>query len=105
MDLNASRIRKVSFNPDCWPLGTTQPIVSNANITLTPNPATQVLTITSPQAMRNIVLTDYLGRAVLRVACGGQRQALDVSALPPGLYVARMELADGEVVVRKVVKE
>ena len=105
MDLNASRIRKVSFNPDCWPLGTTQPIVSNANITLTPNPATQVLTITSPQAMRNIVLTDYLGRAVLRVACGGQRQELDVSALPPGLYVARMELADGEVVVRKVVKE
>ena len=100
------RIRKITFDSGCSvrPEGIVQTSCNN-NITLTPNPATQVLTITSPQAMRNIVLTDYLGRAVLRVACGGQRQELDVSALPPGLYVARMELADGEVVVRKVVKE
>lgn len=99
------RIRKVTYNPPpCTYLGT-QPMVSAAQLTLTPNPTTSTLTITSPTTIANIALHNAVGQVVLWQRAATREAVLDVAALPAGVYVVRVTDANGAVTVRRVVKE
>ncbi len=86
------RVRKVAFNPDCVPI-TTHAIKhsKHTNISLHPNPATNTITITTNENMHTLTISNMLGQVVLSAEYSGRKQArVDVSALPPGVYMVRV---------------
>jgi hypothetical protein len=85
------RIRKIAFNPTCAPADVK--IVANlpGNLSLYPNPATTQLTITATQKINSLLLTNALGQPLIHRQYPGTEQVpLDVSHLPPGLYILRI---------------
>ena len=92
------RIRKISSGR----AAVLTPFVENS-ITLTPNPATTHLAITTPTPIQNLTVTNYLGQAVLRRA--GSGGDVDVSGLPAGVYVVEVVTEDGHREYGKFVKE
>ena len=109
-----NRIRKVTFNSSCS--GTLNVDVINTNLTMSlyPNPAFNELTISSSNKIAQITISNLIGQVAasrdgltpsLSKGAGGVTQArVDVSVLPPGVYVVRVTDVEGIVVVRKVVK-
>ena len=101
----AGYVRKISFYPSCdIPLTTTN-VKNNTQIFLYPNPAYSQLTITSATNIHEVTITNLIGQQVLSQVYDMERAEVNVSGLPPGVYVVRVRDEDGNVVVRKVVKE
>jgi trimeric autotransporter adhesin len=97
-----NRIRKVSFNPECWPQQVPE-VAHSGKLSISPNPATTHLTITTPTPIQTLTVTNYLGQAVLRrEGSGGD---VDVSGLPAGVYVLEVVTEDGNRTFEKFVKE
>ena len=98
-----NRIRKVSFNPACWPEKVNNIIATNS-LTIFPNPATTYLTIqSSALPITQVTITDLLGQTVYNQLPTANCKSLtvDVSGLPNGMYFVKIN--DSE--VRKFVKE
>jgi len=73
-------------------LGTARAVVAD----VWPNPASNVVNIEwQHQAVGEIRLLDMTGKEVLRKQSQGQREVVEVSHLPNGLYV--LQLVQGEV--------
>lgn len=73
------------------------------DIVLAPNPATGKLSVTMPEGIHLLILTDISGREILHTTTTGVRADLDVSALPPGLYLVRVQQG-AQTIVKKFVK-
>lgn len=78
-----------------------------ADISVYPNPATNVLNIQSSQYITDVSLTDESGRVISEVAdVQSIRCQLNTTALSPGIYFVRISNGQGQVaVVRKVIIE
>lgn len=86
----------------CKGLPTTMPDRAGTTVTLTPNPASNVVRMVGASVHRAIVM-DASGRVVLdRTFAGGQVIELNVDDLRPGMYLARLHGVDGHHVVRFV---
>jgi hypothetical protein len=83
-----------------------QPISSDNSVVVYPNPAQDYLYVTLPQSSDGkIVLTDISGREISVTNTNGQKtEALNVGALPSGVYVLLYQDANMSI-SRKVVKE
>ncbi len=68
---------------------------------LSPNPATGLVTITADEPVAGISLLDFTGKVVRT----SSDESIDLSQLPSGIYLARISFASGLQVMRKVVKE
>ncbi len=85
-----------------------QSVPTNDNkIELFPNPASNLLTVTSAGQIASVVISNPLGQVVysslpiaIGIAGGGRQTSIDVSALPSGVYFVRVNNE-----VRKFVKE
>jgi len=103
-----NRIRKVSFYPSCnidSNTLTVNKIVTSNEVSIYPNPAYSQLTITSATNIHEVTITNLIGQQALGQVYDMERAEVNVSGLPPGVYVVRVRDEDGNVVVRKVVKE
>ncbi|MBO7625373.1 MAG: T9SS type A sorting domain-containing protein, partial [Bacteroidales bacterium] len=69
-----------------------------------PNPTSEQLNVTCGEEMRSIALFNPTGQQVLRVNPNAPQAELQVSGLPRGLYLLKVETAGGTA-VRKVVVE
>lgn len=102
-DVGNNRIRKIAFNPDCLPISV-QDVTGSETIsaTLYPNPATETLAITAGVEIETVSVMNAIGQ-VVKTADGRRRRQipLDVSELPPGVYMVRVN----EVWVGKMVKQ
>ena len=68
-----------------------------------PNPASHTVTLTSdPDRITNLTIFDARGRQLVRRPYPRSRQ-LDVSGLPPGVYLLRVALDDGKEEVARLV--
>jgi hypothetical protein len=78
------------------------------NIFLSPNPATNQLTVSSTQgAIEEIEIYNLLGERVLSLPLNtlkGTSASIDVSELNPGIYFVTVTATNGNKVTRKVVK-
>jgi len=83
-DNQNKRVRKVTFNPNCFPLSFNTP--TPLTFTLSPNPATSRLTITSNTKLKHITVTNALGQIVLQQNAGFEKTVLDVTRLQGGIY-------------------
>jgi hypothetical protein len=77
--------------------------IANEQLTIYPNPATDVLTIEATGRDMAFELLDVQGKAILRQRLQAQRQNMDVSHLPAGVYVAVLRQQGVAVARRKVV--
>jgi hypothetical protein len=76
----------------------------NQIINLSPNPATTQVHIESPIKIENYTLTSTSGKIIQSDAMEASN-SIDISRLPSGLYFLQLHLANGQTVMKKVVKE
>ena len=99
-DFVNQRIRKVAFNPACWPESVETP-TKPTSITLYPNPTYSTVTITTPKGINNITITNTLGQQVFNRTFTTTKAEIDISHFPQGMYIVRVN----DVYVQKLVKE
>lgn len=95
----------VTAHPDLFNIpGCTMSSESFATITATvfPNPFTNSLQIDSGTTFKSMVLYDVLGKQILNLPFAN---SLNTTNLEQGLYLLHLITEDGEVLVKKVVKE
>ena len=97
------RIRKVAFNPYCWPLDINK--TQQTPLSIYPNPATATLHISGVQPHSSYVLYAITGRAVAMGQLQQAATALDIAHLAYGMYVLQLMDGDGVRSIYKVVKE
>ena len=77
---------------------------ATASLKLFPNPARERISVECGTEMRRVTLCNALGQQVLRVSPDAPQAELQVAGLPRGLYLLKVETANGSA-VRKVVVE
>lgn len=75
-------------------------IVSKNDINIYPNPASAAIMITSTETIYRISITDILGHAIYNYECNNEKVQVDLSHLPEGVYVAKINGID----VRRFIK-
>lgn len=73
----------------------------NDNIKIFPNPTTAKIEITSTEKVLIIKLFDIRGIELLVT----NKQVIDLSSLPEGIYLVKVDFTDGASVYRKILKE
>ncbi len=97
-DEDHGTIRKITC-PTC-PLGV--PAMSNTHIlSIYPNPATTLLTITASENINTITISDLIGQTVYSHDYSASQVQIDIASLSAGVYFVKVNGTD----VRKFVKE
>lgn len=94
------RVRKVTF-PHCGYESIQNITSSHSAIVIFPNPTHNSLTIASPNKITSLTITSLIGQVVYTHEYSTEKVQVDVSALPPGIYFAKINGTE----VRKFVKE
>lgn len=76
------------------------------NVSMSPNPATDLLMLQFPQAeFDRVAIYSALGQQVIARRINGQQDlVLDISKLKSGVYLVHLQSTQGQTVVRKLVK-
>ncbi len=101
--INNPRIRKVTFNPNCWPENVTE-ANSESEISIYPNPVKEQLTITG-SSIKDIVIVNAIGQVLMEQSNYSNKAVIDVSALSTGIYFVKIKDKNGAAIVRKFLKE
>ncbi len=102
---SGNRIRKVTYNPNpCPNLGLK--MIDSYNITsIYPNPATTQITITAPNKIGNLTISNLIGQIVLNRTYETETAALNIASLPPGVYTLKVTDNEGQKTITKFVKQ
>jgi photosystem II stability/assembly factor-like uncharacterized protein len=71
-------------------------------VSIYPNPAAEILTITSPYLLTNVEVRDVVGRRLVYITPQNFTCSLDVSGFLPGIYYVSIE-SGGRAITRKLV--
>ncbi len=97
--------KDVSFIVNKWAAGVSNAAKADKNITLYPNPARNTVNLTfNPGAgVKTIALYNLIGKNVAsyKVNNGSSKMALDISAVPSGIYYVRLQNAEGAVIATR----
>ena len=74
-------------------------------IAIFPNPATDILNITSSETISEIEIVNVMGQVVRRIEVNADNAVCDVEELKAGVYVVRIHAASATLSVRKFIKE
>lgn len=86
-------------------LSSSEELVSKVNFTVSPNPATDMITITSKNSIQTINLINVNGQNLLTDNSGLSKvKILDVSSLPASIYFISIKDDQGNVAIEKLVK-
>jgi hypothetical protein len=69
-----------------------------------PNPAKDVLNITSPALLKNIRIMNYLGQEVLNIGVSGNSFVTDIAELQSGLYLVEITTIDGTATKKLIIE-
>ena len=73
-------------------------------ISVYPNPTDGVTTISSPEAIKELTVTDLAGRVLLHQSSLGTTTTLDTAPLEPGLYLLKVTTASGTATTKLAVR-
>ena len=76
-------------------------LAPNSTISIYPNPTQNVLNIAADEVITDVIVTNLVGQAVLNVQYNSRQVQVNIAALPPGIYLLKINGA----VMRKFVKE
>jgi hypothetical protein len=91
-----------NLNISILPLTTDMSDEDDANITLYPNPASDVLQLDHMNISGSVRILNQLGQLVVKEVLVGNRSQLDVSHLPEGMYTVQLESESGKISNHKV---
>jgi len=72
-------------------------------VSISPNPATNVLLIQAPNMFKSISLSDMLGRDIVSALVANETTSIEIGHLPRGMYIVRLTGNDQSLVTRKVI--
>ncbi len=109
-DGNTDTLRTITVTGDATYIATFIPatnIEENValEIVLFPNPATDILNITSSETISEIEIVNTLGQVVKRIEVNADNAVCDVEELKAGVYVVRIRTASATLSQRRFVKE
>ncbi len=97
------RIRKVSFNPACWPEKVPQ-VIKN-EVSIYPNPAYEVINVDNVTAQEKYVIINITGIIEQSGALKAGNNTILVQALPTGLYLLQLTDNEGRKTMTKIIKQ
>ena len=101
--VNGATINIIAGTFDTAPvLGTTDFGYANNTISLYPNPAQEVLNISSANSITKIEVYDLLGK---KVASNNNAKNVNVAALGKGVYIVKVAQENGSVVAKRFIKQ
>ena len=109
-DGNTDTLRTITVTGDATYIATFIPatnIEENValEIALFPNPATDILNITSSETISEIEIVNTLGQVIKRIEVNADNAVCDVEDLKAGVYVVRIHTEGAVVSQRKFIKE
>jgi hypothetical protein len=78
---------------------------SGAVITLSPNPAADIITISGISAKDRIIIYDAVGQQMTNVVAAGTTHSVDVSSFAKGTYFVKIMQGESEAAVLKMIKK
>jgi Secretion system C-terminal sorting domain/NHL repeat len=102
--VNTPRIRKVLFNPECWP-DEVKPVNTNLLISIYPNPVNKELYIDNLESQAAYIIYNIVGTSVQRGILRKGENAINISSLLPDMYLLELVDEEGNRTVKKVMKE
>ena len=103
MDIvNPIYIDQIVFDNVAPVLGTTDFGFANNTISLYPNPAQEVLNVSSANSITKIEVYDLLSK---KVASNNNAKNINVAALGKGVYVVKVAQENGSVVAKRFIKQ
>lgn len=100
--------RDTAFIDECLFVRNDIPDYFYDNINVFPNPANDILNITSSETISEIEIVNTLGQVVKRIEVNADNAICNVNKLPNGIYVVRIRTlrhAQGAEIQRKFIKE
>ncbi|WP_157884424.1 T9SS type A sorting domain-containing protein [Chryseobacterium kwangjuense] len=82
-------------------LSTSETDRKKTDISLYPNPSSDMINLKSDKEIKNITITSLDGKAVVKT---GNMKNIDISKLPKGVYILKGELKNGNTVSKKIIK-
>ena len=79
-------------------------VINNSEITIYPNPTSDILNITSTETISEIEIVNIMGQVVYRNEVNDKNAVCDVNGLANGIYVIRIQVQGSEI-QRKFIKE
>lgn len=74
-------------------------------IKIYPNPATDMVCIDDIEGkLSEIELYDVQGRLIIKQQASGSKTSVNIATLPPGLYLVKVTMKDGEMMQKKIIK-
>ena len=108
-DENTENPRQITVTGDAMFIASFEPAgideTAVSKIALFPNPATDILNITSSETISEIEIVNVMGQVVKCVEVNGDNAVCDVEELKAGVYVVRIHAASATLSVRKFIKE
>ncbi len=86
-----------------WPVGIEQLDANGLNLTLYPNPATDILHYQTGQTIETAKIFDLMGKEIITLNNPGG--IIDISQLNPGVYIALFETGNKQSITRKIIKQ
>lgn len=99
---NSVYVDSIVFDNVAPALGTANFGYANNAISLYPNPANDVLNISSSSTITNIEVYDMLGK---KVATNNNTKNVNVAALEKGIYIVKVVQENGSVIAKQFIKE
>ncbi|MCD4696023.1 MAG: T9SS type A sorting domain-containing protein, partial [Bacteroidales bacterium] len=82
--------------------------IINSKINIFPNPVDKMMTVVLPDKETNsfmVTVSDLIGKILLHKQCIGSKTEIDISDLPKGLYIIKIDSQDGETIaIEKILK-
>ena len=73
------------------------------NVDIRPNPASSIISVSSPVEIDKLIISDLSGRLLLQKSVLSNEVTVDISSLKSGLYLVNMLFDDGLRVTKKIV--
>lgn len=84
----------------------TQELVRGKEILIYPNPASDMISVTSVNKISNISVTSMEGKTVLNQNISNENEAaVNVSSFEKGIYIVTVETQDGGINIQKLIKK
>ncbi len=80
-------------------------VASEIKATISPNPCSDVLTITAAEEISSVAVYEISGRAIMNDAANGNSTKLDMGGLATGLNFVKLTAKSGAVQTSNIVKE
>jgi trimeric autotransporter adhesin len=103
-DFGNKVVRKVAFNPECWP-EEVKTVNTNLSISIYPNPVNNELHIDNLQSQAAYIIYNIVCTSIQRGILRKGENTINISSLLPDMYLLELVDDEGNRTVKKVMKE